>query len=66
MFFNVRAVPAAQYQSWLRTTRTFQLQHPNSIGQLPANVHANINGSAPSYSGSSGNTGNSGGGLEGD
>ena len=66
MFFNVRAVPAAQYQSWLRTTRTFQLRHPNSIGQLPANVHANANGSAPSYSGSSGNTGNSGGALEGD
>jgi cytochrome c oxidase subunit 2 len=66
MFFNVRAVPSAQYQSWLRVTRAFQRAHPNSIGQLPANVHANVNGTAPSYSGNSGNTGNSGGALEGD
>jgi cytochrome c oxidase subunit 2 len=57
MFFNVRAVPSGQYQTWLRTTRAFQATHPNSIGQLPASVHANINGTAPSYSGNSGNTG---------
>jgi cytochrome c oxidase subunit 2 len=72
MFFNVRAVPSSRYQSWLRTTRAFQVTHPNSIGQLPAGVHANINGTAPSYSGNSGNTGNTGstgntgGALEGD
>jgi len=59
-------MPSGQYQTWLRTTRAFQLTHPNSIGQLPAGVHANINGTAPSYSGNSGNTGNTGGALPGD
>ncbi len=59
MFFNVRSVSPAAFQTWLHTTGAFQRQHPNSIGQLPAGIHANINGTAPGYSGSSGNTGNS-------
>jgi cytochrome c oxidase subunit 2 len=66
MFFNVRAVSPADYRTWLRTTRAFQLAHPNSIGQLPAGLHANINGTVPSYAGASGNTGNTGGALYGD
>ncbi len=77
MFFNVRSVDPGAYQTWLRTTGTFQRTHPNSIGQLPGSVHANSNGTAPSYSGnsgnsgtgntgSSGNTGNTGGALYGD
>jgi cytochrome c oxidase subunit 2 len=72
MFFNVRAVSPAAYQTWLRTEGAFQRAHPNSIGQLPAHVHANINGTPPGYSGtsgnsgSSGNTGNTGGALYGD
>ena len=53
MFFNVRSVSPAKYQAWLRTAR-FQRPHPNSIGQLPSSVRANINGA---YSGDSGNTG---------
>jgi cytochrome c oxidase subunit 2 len=51
MFFNVRSVSAPAYQSWLRAEGTFQRNHPNSIGQLPAGLHPNINGTAPSYSG---------------
>jgi len=68
MFFNVRSVSPSAYQTWLRTTGAFQRAHPNSIGQLPASVHGNINGTAPSYPGSSGtgNTGNTGGALYGD
>jgi cytochrome c oxidase subunit 2 len=69
MFFNVRSVAPGTYQSWLRTTASFQRQHPNSVGQLPAGIHANPNGTVPSYSGNSGNsgnTGNSGGVLYGD
>jgi cytochrome c oxidase subunit II len=69
MFFNVRSVSPNAYQSWLQTTGAFQRAHPNSIGQLPASLHANINGTVPSYSGNSGNsgnTGNTGGGLYGD
>ncbi len=69
MFFNVRSVSPSTYQSWLRVTGAFQRAHPNAIGQLPAGVHANINGTAPNYagtSGSSGNTGNTGGDLYGD
>src|SRR4029077_2091550 len=62
MFFNVRSVSPNTYQTWLRTTRAFQVTHPNSIGQLPASLHGgNVNGTAPSYSGNSGNTGNTGG-----
>ncbi len=74
MFFNVRSVSPSAYQSWLRVTGAYQRAHPNSIGQLPADLHANSNGTVPSYSGnsgnsgtsSSGNTGNSGGELSGD
>jgi cytochrome c oxidase subunit 2 len=71
MFFNVRSVSPSAYQTWLRVTGAFQRAHPKSIGQLPADLHANINGTVPSYSGSSGNsgggsTGNTGGALEGD
>jgi len=71
MFFNVRSVSPSAYQTWLRTTGAFQRAHPNSIGQLPADLHANINGTVPSYSGNSGNsgggnTGNTGGALYGD
>jgi len=72
MFFNVRAVSAPAYQTWLRATGAFQRAHPNSIGQLPSAVHANVNGTPPGYSGtsgnsgSSGNTGNTGGLLYGD
>jgi cytochrome c oxidase subunit II len=71
MFFNVRSMSATAYQTWLRTEKTFQRNHPNSIGQLPAGVRPNINGTAPSYSGNSGNsgsgnTGNTGGAYYGD
>jgi cytochrome c oxidase subunit II len=69
MFFNVRSVSPSAYQTWLRTTGAFQRTHPNSIGQLPAGLHANINGTVPNYAGSSGNsgnTGNTGGDLYGD
>jgi cytochrome c oxidase subunit 2 len=68
MFFNVRSVPAPAYQAWLRAEGTFQRNHPNSIGQLPAGLHANPNGTVPSYSGSSSNSvssGNSGSGNTG-
>jgi cytochrome c oxidase subunit II len=62
MFFNVRAVSPDAYQAWLRTTGAYQRTHPNSIGQLPASVHANINGTvgAGGTSGNSGNSGNTG------
>jgi cytochrome c oxidase subunit 2 len=62
MFFNVRSVSPSAYQTWLRTTGAFQKAHPSSVGQLPAGVHGNINGTAPGYLGGSGNgiTGNSG------
>jgi cytochrome c oxidase subunit 2 len=68
MFFNVRSVSPTAYATWLRTTRAFQTAHPSSIGQLPSSVHANQNGTVPSYSGNSGNSGsgnsgNTGGGL---
>jgi len=68
MFFNVRSVSPSAYQTWLRVTGAYQRAHPNSIGQLPADLHANINGTVPSYSGGSGNsgsgnTGNTGGAL---
>ncbi len=71
MFFNVRSVPPTAYAAWLRTERAFQTAHPSSIGQLPASLHANQNGTVPSYSGNSGNsgsgnTGNTGGVLYGD
>jgi len=71
MFFNVRSVSPSAYQTWLRATGAFQRAHPSSIGQLPADLHANINGTVPSYSGNSGNsgsgnTGNTGGALYGD
>jgi cytochrome c oxidase subunit 2 len=54
MFFNVRSVSPTKYQAWLTATARFQRTHPNSIGQLPSSVRANINGT---YSGNSGNTG---------
>jgi cytochrome c oxidase subunit II len=60
MFFNVRSVSPSGYRTWLSTTAAFQRSHPSSIGQLPADVHANINGTVPSYSGNSGNSGNTG------
>jgi hypothetical protein len=60
MFFNVRSVSSNAYQTWLRAEGTFQRNHPNSIGQLPSSLHANINGTAPGYSGTSSNAGNSG------
>ena len=71
MFFNVRSVSPSAYQTWLRVTGAFQRAHPSSIGQLPAGLHANSNGTVPSYSGNSGNsgsgnTGNTGGALYGD
>jgi len=71
MFFNVRSVSPTAYAAWLRTERAFQTAHPSSIGQLPASLHANQNGTVPSYSGNSGNsgsgnTGNTGGVLYGD
>ena len=65
MFFNVRSVSPSAYQTWLRVTGAFQRTHPNSIGQLPAGLHANVNGTLPSYSGNSGNSGNSGSGNTG-
>ena len=53
---------ARPFSRWLRTTASFQRAHPNSIGQLPADLHANINGTVGAgYSGNSGNSGNSGG-----
>jgi cytochrome c oxidase subunit 2 len=66
--FNVRSVSPTAYAVWLRTTHAFQTAHPSSIGQLPATLHANQNGTVPSYSGNSGsgNTGNTGGILYGD
>ena len=52
MFFNVRSVSPSAYQTWLQTTASYQQAHPSSIGQLPAAVHANINGTAGAgYSG---------------
>jgi heme/copper-type cytochrome/quinol oxidase subunit 2 len=67
MFFNVRSVSPTAYAAWLRTTRAFQTAHPTSIGQLPAALHANQNGTVPSSGNSgSGNTGNTGGVLYGD
>ena len=65
MFFNVRSVSPQNYRAWLTLTGAFQRAHPGSIGQLPASVHANINGTTPEYgnlsnSGNSGNTGNTG------
>ncbi len=71
MFFNVRSESPSAYQTWLRVTGAYQRTHPNSIGQLPADLHANVNGTVPSYSGNSGNsgsgnTGNTGGALYGD
>ena len=42
MFFNVRSVSPSAYQTWLRATGAFQRAHPNSIGQLPADLHANV------------------------
>ncbi len=71
MFFNVRSVSAPAYQAWLQTTGTFQRNHPNSVGQLPASLHPNINGTVPISSGNSGNsgsgnTGNTGGAFYGD
>jgi cytochrome c oxidase subunit II len=77
MFFNVRSVSPGAYQTWLRVTGAFQRAHPSSIGQLPASLHANVNGTVPGYSGNSGNsgsgttgtsgnTGNTGGALYGD
>ncbi len=65
MFFNVRSVSPSAYQTWLRVTGAYQRTHPSSIGQLPADLHANINGTVPSYSGNSGNSGNSGSGNTG-
>ena len=65
MFFNVRSVSPSAYRTWLRVTGAYQRAHPNSIGQLPADLHANINGTVPSYSGNSGNSGNSGSGNTG-
>jgi cytochrome c oxidase subunit 2 len=67
MFFNVRSVSPSAYAVWLRTERAFQTAHPSSIGQLPASLHANQNGTVPSAGNSgSGNTGNTGGVLYGD
>ncbi len=65
MFFNVRSVSPAAYQSWLQVTGAYQRAHPDSIGQLPAGLHANSNGTVPSYSGNSGNAGSSGSGNTG-
>jgi cytochrome c oxidase subunit 2 len=65
MFFNVRSVSPRDYQTWLRTTGAFQRAHPNAIGQLPAHLHANVNGSVPSYSGGSGSSSSSGSGYGG-
>ncbi len=61
MFFNVRSVSPSEYQRWLRVTSTYQRLHPSSIGQLPAGLHGNINGSVPGSSSSSGNSGAGGG-----
>jgi cytochrome c oxidase subunit II len=71
MFFNVRSMSPPAYQDWLQVTGAYQRAHPDSIGQLPSHLHANINGNVPSYSGNSGNsgsgnTGNTGGALYGD
>ena len=65
MFFNVRSESPQGYQSWLRVTGAFQRAHPSSIGQLPAGLHANPNGTLPSYSGGSGNSGSALGGNTG-
>ena len=72
MFFNVRSVsPGGLRRAGCGPTHAFQTAHPSSIGQLPASLHANQNGTVPSYSGNSGNsgsgnTGNTGGVLYGD
>ncbi len=57
MFFNVRSVSPSDYQRWLRVTSTYQRLHPLSVGQLPAGLRGNVNGSVPASSGNSGNTG---------
>ena len=64
----MRSVSPTAYATWLRTTRAFQTAHPSSIGQLPAALHANQNGTVPGSTGNSGsgNTGNTGGVLYGD
>jgi cytochrome c oxidase subunit 2 len=66
MFFNVRSVSPTAYKAWLRTTAAFPRAHPRSIGQLPASVHANINGTYSSGNTGGGNTGNTGGVFYGD
>ena len=48
MFFNVRGPPPRQYADL--AGRSASSGHPSSIGQLPASVHANQNGTVPSYS----------------
>ncbi len=65
MFFNVRSVSPSAYQTWLRVTGAYQRAHPSSVGQLPGDLHANVNGTVPNYSGGSGNSGNSGSGNTG-
>ena len=72
MFFNVRSVSPAGLPDLAADRRgPSRRPTPSSIGQLPAALHANHNGTVPSYSGNSGNsgsgnTGNTGGVLYGD
>jgi cytochrome c oxidase subunit 2 len=41
MFFNVKAVPQAQFDAWLRAAQAQVKAHPSSVPQLPSGVHSN-------------------------
>ena len=41
MFFNVKAVPQAQFDAWLRAAQAQVKAHPSSVPQLPSGVNSN-------------------------
>jgi cytochrome c oxidase subunit 2 len=51
MFFNVKAVPRAQYDAWLRAAQAQVQAHPSSVPQLPSRVNTS-SGSNSSSAGS--------------
>jgi heme/copper-type cytochrome/quinol oxidase subunit 2 len=58
MFFNVKAVPQAQYAQWLRAQQQQVKSHPSSVPKLPSGVNGNVSGNSSDS--------NSGGDLYGD
>jgi cytochrome c oxidase subunit 2 len=40
MFFNVKAVPQAQFDAWLSAARAQVRAHPSSVPQLPSGIHS--------------------------